>query len=263
MKLADKLAKLRKDSNYTQEQLADILGVSRQSISKWESGLSIPETEKLIKLGELYNCSMDYLLKDNIEAPDGTAPAAPPSFTVSFGNLNSYYYEYTSRRRLFGMPLLHVNIGAGRTAKGVIAVGLRSRGLISVGILSAGIISVGILSLGILSLGLLVLGVFAAGAIAAGAIAAGAIAIGIIAVGALAVGAFSGGALAVGKFFAIGYDARGMVAIGDEKFRGSLFSQSMASLTDAQKPQIISLLRENIPAWLRWCLGFVRFVLGE
>ena len=263
MKLADKLTKLRKDSNYTQEQLADILGVSRQSISKWESGLSIPETEKLIKLGELYNCSMDYLLKDSIESPDGAAPAAPlPAFTVSVGNLNSYYYEHVSRRRVFGMPLLHVNIGAGRTAKGFIAVGLKARGVISVGILSAGLISVGILSLGVISLGLLVLGLFAFGAIAVGAVAFGAIAIGIMTAGALSVGAFSGGALAIGKYFAIGYDARGMIAIGDEKFRGTLFAQKLANVSDAQKAEIIRLVEDNIPAWLKWCMGFVKILLG-
>lgn len=43
MTLGDKISKLRKEDNYTQEQLADILGVSRQAISKWESDLTYPE----------------------------------------------------------------------------------------------------------------------------------------------------------------------------------------------------------------------------
>lgn len=51
MTLGEKLAKLRKENNYTQEQLADIFGVSRQSVSKWESDVAYPETDKLIKLG--------------------------------------------------------------------------------------------------------------------------------------------------------------------------------------------------------------------
>ncbi|MDD7025185.1 MAG: helix-turn-helix transcriptional regulator [Oscillospiraceae bacterium] len=63
MTLGDKLSKLRKESNYTQEQLAHVLGVSRQAISKWESNLTYPETDKLIKMSELFNCSLDYLLK--------------------------------------------------------------------------------------------------------------------------------------------------------------------------------------------------------
>ena len=66
MTLGEKIAKQRKELNFTQEQLADILGVSRQSISKWESDIAYPETEKLIELGKLFDCSMDYLLKDDI-----------------------------------------------------------------------------------------------------------------------------------------------------------------------------------------------------
>ena len=66
MTIGEKICKLRKEYNYTQEQLADRLGVSRQSISKWESDLAYPETDKLIELGKLFNCSMDYLLKDGI-----------------------------------------------------------------------------------------------------------------------------------------------------------------------------------------------------
>ena len=54
MTLGEKLSKLRKEYNYTQEQLADILGVSRQSISKWESDIAYPETDKLVKMGKLF-----------------------------------------------------------------------------------------------------------------------------------------------------------------------------------------------------------------
>ena len=71
MTLGEKLSKLRKEYNYTQEQLADILGVSRQSISKWESDIAYPETDKLIELGKLFDCSMDYLLKEEITEKDG------------------------------------------------------------------------------------------------------------------------------------------------------------------------------------------------
>lgn len=65
MTFGDKLCKLRKEKNLTQEQLADILKVSRQSVSKWESGIAYPETEKLIALANLFECSTDYLLKDD------------------------------------------------------------------------------------------------------------------------------------------------------------------------------------------------------
>lgn len=71
MTTGEKLQKLRKDHNYTQEELADIMNVSRQSISKWESDAAFPETEKLLALSKLYHCTVDYLLNaDNNDAPD-------------------------------------------------------------------------------------------------------------------------------------------------------------------------------------------------
>jgi transcriptional regulator with XRE-family HTH domain len=52
MTLGEKISKLRKEKNYTQEQLADVLGVSRQSISKWELNVAYPETDKLLEIGK-------------------------------------------------------------------------------------------------------------------------------------------------------------------------------------------------------------------
>ena len=54
MKFCDKLQKIRKENNITQEQLADKLGVSRQAVSKWESGTAYPDTEKLIQISKIY-----------------------------------------------------------------------------------------------------------------------------------------------------------------------------------------------------------------
>lgn len=76
MKLGEKIAKQRKELNYTQEQLADMLGVSRQSISKWESDIAYPETDKLIELGKLFDCSMDYLLKEEVTEKMGVQTSA-------------------------------------------------------------------------------------------------------------------------------------------------------------------------------------------
>ena len=64
MTLGDKLSRLRKENNYTQEQLADVLGVSRQAISKWESNITYPETDKLVRMSKLFHCTTDYLLLD-------------------------------------------------------------------------------------------------------------------------------------------------------------------------------------------------------
>ena len=64
MKFAEKLYLLRKKFGYNQEELAEICGVSRQSVSKWESGVAFPETEKFIILSDLFKCSIDVLIKD-------------------------------------------------------------------------------------------------------------------------------------------------------------------------------------------------------
>lgn len=67
MILADKIIKLRKQRGWSQEQLAEMLNVSRQSVSKWEGGLSIPDLDKIIKMSNLFGVSTDYLLKDEME----------------------------------------------------------------------------------------------------------------------------------------------------------------------------------------------------
>lgn len=64
MILADKIIDLRKKSGLSQEELAEKMGVSRQSVSKWESAQSIPDLNKILALSEIFGVSTDYLLKD-------------------------------------------------------------------------------------------------------------------------------------------------------------------------------------------------------
>ena len=76
MILADKIIDERKKNGWSQEDLADKLGVSRQSVSKWESAQSVPDLQRVLELSKLFGVSTDYLLKDSevrevIEAPDG------------------------------------------------------------------------------------------------------------------------------------------------------------------------------------------------
>lgn len=66
MKLSEKIIALRKTKGMTQEELALLCNVSRQSISKWESDIALPETEKLLLLGNIFQVSMDILLKDEL-----------------------------------------------------------------------------------------------------------------------------------------------------------------------------------------------------
>ena len=255
MTLGEKLSKLRKENNYTQEQLAEILGVSRQAISKWESNIAYPETEKLLKLGELYECSMDYLLKD-----ENSEPASSPkskTITLNFANLN---FERVSKKNFHGLPLWHINIGYGRTAKGIIAVGLSAKGVISIGLLSFGIVSFGVLSVGILALGVLAIGLLSAGAISAGVIAFGAISIGIVSIGALSVGYFSVGASATGKYFAMGDHARALIALGDTKAIGSLY-QKLGEYTAQDISEVKELLDVNVPSYFSWAKELIKLFI--
>ena len=64
MNFGDKLYRLRTSKGYSQEELAGKLGVSRQAISKWELGPTLPETESLICISTFFDVSFDYLLKD-------------------------------------------------------------------------------------------------------------------------------------------------------------------------------------------------------
>ncbi|MBP3635298.1 MAG: helix-turn-helix domain-containing protein [Bacilli bacterium] len=66
MKFGDKLIALRKKAGMSQEELAEKLGVSRQSVSKWESNNTYPETDKIVQICNIFDCSMDDLINDNI-----------------------------------------------------------------------------------------------------------------------------------------------------------------------------------------------------
>ena len=67
MKFGENLQKLRKENKMSQEQLAEKLNVSRQAVSKWESNQSYPETDKIIAIAKIFNCSMDELVNSPLE----------------------------------------------------------------------------------------------------------------------------------------------------------------------------------------------------
>ena len=74
MIFADKLIALRKKEGWSQEELAQQLNVSRQSVSKWEGAQSVPDLDKIVQLSRIFGVSTDYLLKDELEEqePDCT-----------------------------------------------------------------------------------------------------------------------------------------------------------------------------------------------
>ncbi len=67
MILAEKILALRKSNGWSQEELAEKIHVSRQSISKWESAAAIPDINRILELAKLFEVTTDYLLKDDIE----------------------------------------------------------------------------------------------------------------------------------------------------------------------------------------------------
>ena len=75
MILADKIMENRKKNGWSQEELAEKLGVSRQSVSKWESAQAVPDIKKILQLSEIFGVSTDYLMKDEIEQSAENAPA--------------------------------------------------------------------------------------------------------------------------------------------------------------------------------------------
>lgn len=82
MTFAEKLQKLRKQNGLSQERLAEKLNVSRQAISKWEMG-TIPDMENMVKLGRYFDCSLDYLMNDEMDTN-----SAKDENTQSFGAIN-------------------------------------------------------------------------------------------------------------------------------------------------------------------------------
>lgn len=93
MILADKIIDLRKKSGWSQEELAEKLGVSRQSISKWEGAQSVPDMSRVLRLSEVFGVSIDYLLKDELEAPEPAEAAVESGSTartVSFEEANAF-----------------------------------------------------------------------------------------------------------------------------------------------------------------------------
>ena len=106
MILADKIIELRKKAGMSQEELAEKLGVSRQSISKWEGAQSTPDLNRVLQLAEIFNVSTDTLLKDSIELTEAPAAAVeaavetePPLRKVSMEEANTFL-EVNEKRSL-------------------------------------------------------------------------------------------------------------------------------------------------------------------
>lgn len=90
MILADKIIRLRKKNGWSQEELAEKMEVSRQAVSKWEGAQTIPDIEKILKLGSLFGVTTDYLLKDEMEDEEFSDDSKPSVKQITLTQANDY-----------------------------------------------------------------------------------------------------------------------------------------------------------------------------
>lgn len=230
----------RKRMGWSQEELGFKINVSRQTISKWESGDTTPEMEKLIKMAALFNISTDALI--GIEKPTESRPH----------QRYEQHYEYKSKLTFAGIPFIHINTGRGfRRAKGIIAIGNAATGVVAVGALSVGVISIGAVSIGLASFAAVALGFVACGALSIGALAAGGIARGIYAIG----------GVAIARDIAIGGFASGYIAAG-ESVKG-IIQFSSDSYDQISLSAFRSTIIETFPDINRRILDLLTAFLGQ
>ena len=223
MTFSEKLTDLRRKSGMSQEQLADRLGVTRQSVSKWESGTAMPELVKLISLSELFGVTVDYLVKDWIEEPAAESGGEDLSarqaerLEQKVDELTNYVkgrvYRYDSKTRIFGLPLVSIRFGF--TRNGRVSIENVARGVIAIGNCAVGVVAIGIICVGLLSFGVVSMGLLALGFVAAGLVSFGIAALGVLALGVSAVGVYTGGVAAIAAKIAVAVSAVAPTAVGE------------------------------------------------
>lgn len=251
MTFSEKLMELRRRSGMSQEQLADRLGVTRQSVSKWESGTAMPELVKLISLSELFGVTVDYLVKDWMEEPAAESGGEDlPSrqaerLEQKVDELTNYVkgrvYRYDSKTRIFGLPLVSIRFGF--TRNGRVSIENVARGVIAIGNCAVGVVAIGIIGVGLLSFGVVSMGLLALGFVAAGLVSFGIAALGVLALGVSAVGVYTGGVAAIAAKIAVAVSAVAPTAIG-EHAAGSNVLLWGDGLT---APEVRSFLLEHHP----------------
>ncbi len=325
MTLGEKIYSLRVKNGLSQEAFGEKLGVSRQSVSKWETDQSVPELDKIVMISELFTVTTDYLLKESAAEPasgqwKGTTAAGGPgqwngASTAAGGSgqwngvstaaegsgqwtkasgaeqasdvwgessdteqdayecrgravvKRGFSYEYKSKRSWRGMPLVHVNIGFGRSAKGVIAIGLAAKGIVAIGLAGLGVITLAPVGIGLLlSAGVVAIGGIALGDFAIGVVAIGAFCVGLFSMGALAVGQFSFGAIAIGQQVAVGDVARGDIALGFSEATGTVFQQITGKQGGFDPQDVLRAIDEHVADyWFifkQWIKGMIYIAAG-
>lgn len=261
MNFAEHLMSLRRQRGWSQEELGSQIGVTRQTVSKWEMGQSTPELEKLVELSRLFGMSIDRLV--GLEAVEERHD--PWEEPVRRTGARSYgiFYEYVSPVKVFSLPLVHIRLGYGpQVAKGIVAIGNLALGVVAIGSCSLGVISLGGLCLGLL-------------------LALGGVSFGLIALGGLAVGGFAAGGCAVGQWLAAGGGAfSNYLAIGGGAWSrgvaigGSAFGHIAVGTNEAQGTfsylraygyhieDVWRTVKEVFPHMWSWVRDVIQWALG-
>lgn len=268
---------------YSQEQLADLLGISRQSVSKWESGQAMPELGKIIQISNLFSVPVDDLVRDERELVRESVqdiafvkPTYSQEPVLKMENVASEEeirknilemkdtiqqisksvnapagFEYKSRVSIFGIPLVHIHFGK------LFHVGVfpYNNACVAKGIFAAGDLAVGVVSFGAASFGIISLGGAAIGLLSVGIVAVGGLALGFSSIGIYAIGC-----AAMGIHAAVGISVSARTAVGTEEVKGlyqMLLGHENRSISMVQD----FLLSHNpqMPRWLAWFMAwFVR-----
>ena len=113
----EKLYQARKQQGLSQEDLAHLCGVSRQAVSKWESGQSVPDAENLLAISKALEVSIDYLF-DNEQMLEQKVKVRIDYDDFMQQENKFSAYEYKSKTTILGLPLVHIHYSRGLTTMG-------------------------------------------------------------------------------------------------------------------------------------------------
>lgn len=108
MSFSENLKQIRKEKNISQEELAEILDVSRQAVSKWEQGIGYPEMEKILLLSQKLNISLDYLMLGEAVPLSSNRSGGEARINVSSGTIAIKSYDGKSIANYYKVLLSHV-----------------------------------------------------------------------------------------------------------------------------------------------------------
>ena len=247
MEFQTRLYDLRKKAGLSQEELAGLLGVTRQAVQKWEAGTSRPDMDNLAALARYFDVTLDWLVTGR-EAAKEQAEVERVVVEKHY-HYETWHYEYKSRRTLWGLPLVHVNLsGRGLTwARGIVAIGNVATGLVAVGCFAAGLLSIGAICLGLLVIAGFALGLVSIGCISVGALAFGGVALGYLVVGGSCFGVYAVGGAAGATDIAIGASAAAdLLAVGHD-------AKAAVTLSPDTPREVIAqaISQAGAPGWVR------------